>query len=103
MGERRTYRCENLIILILQTEPGITRSCRIYQRFTSIRENRNYHDEAQALFEAGKRYDVGMHVYMKDTVYVWDFDKFGERDFLNGRMEVVEVIEKFIVMEEQKR
>ena len=36
-------------------------------------------------------------------MYVWDFDKFGERDFLNGRMEVVEVIEKFIVMEEQKR
>lgn len=49
-----------------------------------------HHDEAEALFAAGMRYDVGMHVYTKDTVYVWGFDKFGERDFLNGRMEVVE-------------
>lgn len=48
------------------------------------------HEEAEALFQKGRTYDVGMHVYTKDTVYVWNFDRFGERKFLEGRMPVVE-------------
>lgn len=48
------------------------------------------HDEAEALFQKGLSYDVGMHVYTKETVYVWNYDRFGEREFLEGRMPVVE-------------
>ncbi len=48
------------------------------------------HEEAEALFQKGRTYDVGMHVYTKDEVYVWNLDKLGERAFLTGRMQVTE-------------
>ncbi len=48
------------------------------------------HEEAEAIFRTGRRYNVGIHVYTKDEVYVWHLDKLGERAFLKGRMEVIE-------------
>lgn len=48
------------------------------------------HTEAEELFQKGLSYDVGIHVYTKETVYVWKLDLFGEREFLEGRMPVVE-------------
>ena len=48
------------------------------------------HDEAEELFQRGRIYNVGMHVYTKETVYVWNFDRFGEKEFLEGRMPVEE-------------
>ena len=48
---------------------------------------------AEAFYRRGQDYDVCIHVYTKDTVYVWNFFQ-GERDFLNGRMEVVETADK---------
>ncbi len=51
-------------------------------------------DEAEDLFAAAKDYDVGVHVYTKDKVYVWGINRFGEREFLDGRMEVIECEEK---------
>ena len=47
-------------------------------------------EEAAELFERAKKYDVGMHVYTKDEVYVWRLDSFGEREFQDGRMDVIE-------------
>lgn len=47
-------------------------------------------EEVEELFERAKKYDVGMHIYTKDQVYVWRMDSFGEREFLAGRMEVIE-------------
>ena len=47
-------------------------------------------EEAEELFERAKKYDVGMHVYTKDEVYVWRLDSFGEREFQDGRMDVNE-------------
>lgn len=48
---------------------------------------------AEALYRRGQQYDVCIHVYTIDTVYVYNFVQ-GERDFLRGRMEVVEVPDK---------
>ncbi len=47
-------------------------------------------DEACAFFERAKGYDVGVHVYTIDKVYVWKLDLMGERKFLKGRMPVIE-------------
>ena len=46
--------------------------------------------EAEELYRRAFRYDVCIHVYTIDTVYLYNF-KQSERDFLRGRMEVVEV------------
>ena len=48
---------------------------------------------AEEFYRRGQRYDVCIHVYTIDTVYVYNFVQ-GERDFLKGRMEVVEVPDK---------
>ncbi|MDO4804489.1 MAG: Cof-type HAD-IIB family hydrolase [Lachnospiraceae bacterium] len=48
------------------------------------------YSEADALFRRAMNYDVGLHLYTKDQVYVWRMDSFGEREFLNGRMNVIE-------------
>ena len=45
---------------------------------------------AEELYRRGFGYDVCIHVYTIDTVYVYNFTQ-SERDFLRGRMEVVEV------------
>ena len=47
-------------------------------------------DETKMFFEKGLNYDVCMHVYTKDVVYVWDMND-GERAFLNNRMIVKEL------------
>ena len=47
-------------------------------------------EEAAELFERAQKYYVGMHVYTKDEVYVWRLDSFGEREFQDGRMDVIE-------------
>ena len=46
--------------------------------------------EAEELYRRGMNYNVCIHVYTVDTVYVYNFTQ-GEKDFLRGRMEVVEV------------
>lgn len=50
-------------------------------------------DQAQALYERGKPYDVCIHVYTQDNVYVYRFWP-EEVDYLNGRMEVEETFEE---------
>ena len=50
-------------------------------------------DLCDAFYRRGQNYDVCIHVYSKDTVYVRNFFQ-EERDFLNRRMEVVEVHDK---------
>lgn len=50
-------------------------------------------DQAQALYEKGKPYNVCIHVYTKDNVYVYRFWP-EEVDYLNGRMEVEETFEE---------
>ena len=47
-------------------------------------------DLADAFYRRGQEYDVCIHVYSKDTVYVWNYVDH-EREFLRGRMEVVEI------------
>ena len=48
-------------------------------------------EQAEALFQQGLRYDVCVHVYTLDTVYVYNFVP-NEQAYLRGRMEV-EVLE----------
>ena len=48
---------------------------------------------AEELYRRGFRYDVCVHVYTIDTVYVYNFVQW-ERDFLVGRMEVTEIQER---------
>ena len=50
---------------------------------------------AKALVDKAKDYDVCMHAYTKDTVYVYNFTK-SERDYVAGRMNVVEIGEMSI-------
>ena len=63
---------------------------------TENRGNRLLHfrglpfQEAEELYRRGMDYEVCIHVYTIDTVYVYNFLPW-ERDFLRGRMEVVEV------------
>ena len=49
-------------------------------------------DDVEMLFQRGITYDVCIHVYTTDTVYVWNIDQ-DERDYINGRMDVVEFSE----------
>ncbi|MBR1634510.1 MAG: HAD family phosphatase [Lachnospiraceae bacterium] len=42
---------------------------------------------AEELFARGMTYDVGIHVYTKDTVYVYNLSE-NERTFLQGRMAI---------------
>ncbi|MGM9960601.1 MAG: Cof-type HAD-IIB family hydrolase [Allobaculum sp.] len=44
-------------------------------------------EKAKLLFERGLKYDVCIHIYTKDTVYVYRINQ-NEIDYLNGRMEV---------------
>ena len=47
---------------------------------------------ANELYQKGLNYDVCIHVYTKDKVYVYNFvDE--EREFLTNRMEVIEIFE----------
>ena len=48
---------------------------------------------AEEFYRRGLGYDVCIHVYTLDTVYVYNFFQ-GERDFLRGLMEVTEVFDK---------
>lgn len=48
------------------------------------------YEEAVGLFEKAKDYDVGIHVYTKENLYVWNFDAFGERAFQAGRQTCIE-------------
>ena len=50
-------------------------------------------DQAQALYERGKPYNVCIHVYTKENVYVYRFWP-EEADYLNGRMAVEETQEE---------
>ena len=48
---------------------------------------------AEAFYRRGLSYDVCIHVYTKETVYVYNYVE-GERTFLRGRMEVEEVFHR---------
>ena len=48
---------------------------------------------AEEFYRRGLSYDVCIHVYTKDTVYVYNFVE-GERTFLLGRMEVEEIFHR---------
>lgn len=49
-------------------------------------------EKARKLFERAKPYDVCVHIYTLDTVWVWRlFD--GEVDYCNGRMDIKEFFE----------
>ncbi len=50
-------------------------------------------ETARELYRRGMDYDVCVHVYTKEIVYVYNFVPW-EREFLKGRMEVTEVFEK---------
>ena len=50
-------------------------------------------ETADELYRRGLHYDVCIHVYTKDTVYVYNFFP-DEQAYLAGRMEVTEVFEK---------
>ncbi len=67
----------------------------------AITENKNHrllHFEgisfelAEALYRRGLTYDVCIHVYTKDTVYVCNYNE-SERRYLAGRMEVTEIFD----------
>ena len=66
---------------------------------TENRGNRVLHfqgipfSSAEELYRCGFQYDVCIHVYTIDTVYVYNFVDW-EREFLKGRMEVTEIHEK---------
>lgn len=47
---------------------------------------------ANDLYQRGLNYDVCIHVYTKDKVYVYNFVD-NEREFLNNRMEVIEIFD----------
>lgn len=42
------------------------------------------HQQAQKLYQYGQNYDVCMHVYTKDMVYVYNMDE-DERNYMSGR------------------
>ncbi len=48
--------------------------------------------DVEMLFQRGMAYDVCIHVYTTDTVYVWHMNQ-DERNYIAGRMEVVEFSE----------
>ena len=48
---------------------------------------------AEEFYRRSLQYDVCVHVYTKDTVYVYNYVE-DERRFLEGRMEVVEISDK---------
>lgn len=45
---------------------------------------------AEKIYQKGLTYDVCIHVYTMDTVFVYNLNQ-DEKDFLRGRMEVVEI------------
>lgn len=47
---------------------------------------------ASELYKRGLEYDVCIHVYTKDIVYVYNYSQ-EEKDYLAGRMEVTEIFE----------
>lgn len=47
-------------------------------------------DSANTLYKRGLNYDVCIHVYTKDTVYIYNYTD-EEKEYLNGRMEGVEI------------
>ena len=50
---------------------------------------------AEAFFNRGLNYDVCIHIYTLETVYVYNFTD-NEKSYLNGRMEVEEFFDKNI-------
>ncbi len=52
-------------------------------------------EKAKKLFEAGLKYDVCIHVYTEDTVWVWNTPQ-DEFDYVRGRMEIVPLSEPSI-------
>lgn len=46
-------------------------------------------EQAEALFKRGLEFDVCQHVYTKDKVWAYNVND-GERDYVNGRMEITE-------------
>ena len=53
------------------------------------------YDETNMFFQKGMSFDVCMHIYTKDVVYIWNFNP-GERSFLSGRQQTVELQEPSI-------
>ena len=53
------------------------------------------YDETNMFFQKGMNFDVCMHIYTKDVVYIWNFNP-GERAFLSGRQQTVELQEPSI-------
>lgn len=49
-------------------------------------------DLASKLFKRGLNYNVCIHIYTKDTVYAYNYIQ-EEKDYLAGRMEVVEIFD----------
>ena len=47
-------------------------------------------EEAVALFNRAKEFKVGIHIYTGEDVFVWNFTDYGEKEFLTGRMEIIE-------------
>lgn len=50
---------------------------------------------ASELYQRGLQYDVCIHIYTKDTVYVYNYVQ-EEKDYLAGRMEVQEIFDNNI-------
>ena len=50
---------------------------------------------AEFLFKKGLTYDVCIHLYTIDTVYAYKYTQ-QEKEYLNGRMEVIEIFDKDI-------
>ncbi len=50
-------------------------------------------EQADALYQKGLEYDVCIHVYTIDKVYVYNFTE-EEKAYLSGRMEVIEIFHK---------
>ena len=48
---------------------------------------------AEKLYQIGQKYDVCIHVYTKDLVYVYNMNE-DERDYMTGRHEFVEITDK---------
>ena len=48
------------------------------------------YDETNMFFQKGMNFNVCMHIYTKDVVYIWNFNP-GERAFLSGRQQTVEL------------
>lgn len=49
-------------------------------------------EQANQLFKSGLNYTVCIHIYTRDTVYVYNYNEL-EKSYLNGRMKITEILE----------